>query len=339
MALAHSPGIRTSTIGPRCATRAIAVVIVNFCQWRNTERLVRQLRRSVLARDDGAAIAIVDNASGDGSAAERLRRLSEVEVVANERNVGFAAAVNRGAELFASDWLLLVNPDVSVPDGFLDEARAAIDRAERDDPAIGIIGLRLTDASGAAQASAGPFPTLATTLAGLLRPRARRKCRHLRADRMHVVDWVTGGCVLVRRECFRALGGLDERYFLYYEDVDFCRRARSAGYAVRYDPAVAATHHSPLHGRSVPAAMRLVTRQALLAYADRHWSPWQSRALKRIVRIEARVRGGIARLLGRQDDAKLFERLGELASQPTLDRVREAAELLRTISARHDLPS
>ena len=338
MALAQSPDTRDSSDRFAKKTCAIAVVIVNFCQWRNTERLVRQLRRSVLVRDNEAAIAIVDNASPSDPIVDRLQRLSGVEVVANGRNMGFAAAVNRGAGLVSSDWLLLINPDVSVPDGFLDEAREAIDRAERDDPTIAIIGFGLMDPCGSPQASAGPFPTLATTLTGLFRPRSRRKCRRLAADRTHDVDWVTGGCLLVRRDCFQELGGLGEQYFLYYEDVDFCRRARSAGYSVRYDPAVTAVHHSPLHGRSVPAAMRLVTRQALLAYADRHWSLRQRIWLKRIVGLEARVRSRMASILGRKNDAKLYCRLGELARQPSLERVREAAELLGPLSARHDLP-
>ncbi|MBL8865247.1 MAG: glycosyltransferase family 2 protein [Gemmataceae bacterium] len=338
MALAQSPGIREAIVRSP-ATTSVAVVIVNFCQWRNTERLVRQLRRSILMRDREAAIAIVDNASPYDPAVERLKRFADTRIVANARNVGFAAAVNRGAELFASDWILLLNPDVSVPDGFLDDARAAIDRADRDDPSIGAIGFRLVDASGAPQASAGPFPTFASTVLGLLRPRASRKCRHYATNGPRKVDWATGGCLFVRRDCFRDAGGLDERYFLYYEDVDFCRNARAAGYTVRYDPSVTATHHSPLHGRHVPAAMRLVTRQALLAYADRHWSAWERRWLKRIVRLEAFTRRGQARIYGRHEDAELYRRLGELANQPTLDRVREAAELLRSVSASHDLPS
>ncbi len=340
MASAPAPSTRESTVRPPAArTRAVAVVVVNFCQWRNTERLVRQLRRSILFKDQGAAVAIVDNASPDDPAAERLKRLAETRVVANPRNLGFAAAVNRGAELFPSDWILLLNPDVSVPDGFLDDARAAIDRAERDDPTVGAIGFRLVDANGSPQASAGPFPTFASTVLGLLRPRESRKCRHYATDRPRDVDWATGGCLLVRRDCFRDTGGLDERYFLYYEDVDFCRRAREAGYAVRYDPSVTATHHSPLHGRRVPAAMRLVTRQALLAYADRHWPTPQRRLLKLVVRLEAFARRCTAFLAGRREDARLYRRLGELARRPSLDRVREAAELLRPVSASHDLPA
>ncbi len=338
MALAHSPGTRETFVRSP-ATTSVAVVIVNFCQWRNTERLVRQLRRSILMRDRETAFAIVDNASPHDPAAERLRRFPDTRIVANLRNVGFAAAVNRGADLFASDWILLLNPDVSVPDGFLDDVRAAADRAERDDPSIGAIGFRLVDANGAPQASAGPFPTFSSTILGLLRPRASRKCRHYATDQPRDVDWATGGCLLVRRDCFRDTGGLDERYFLYYEDVDFCRRARAAGYTVRYDPSVTATHHSPLHGRRVPAAMRLVTRQALLAYADRHWSARERRWLKRIVRLEALTRRGQATIFGRREDAELYRRLGELANQPTLDRVREAAEFLRSVSASHDLPS
>ena len=73
---------------------------------------------------------------------------------------------------------------------------------------------------------------------------------------------MTGCCLLVRRECWEELGGFDEDFFLYYEDVDLCRRARAAGWSVWYEPAVRVTHYRPLHTRPVPAPLRLMTRHA-----------------------------------------------------------------------------
>jgi N-acetylglucosaminyl-diphospho-decaprenol L-rhamnosyltransferase len=343
MALAPAPGEqRTPTIAPYRSTARrtrLAVAIVNFCQWRNAERLVRQLQRSVAMRDGDATIAVVDNASPDDPIADRLERLDGVSVHRNRKNEGFAAAVNRGAAVSDGDWLLLLNPDVSVPDGFLDDVLAAIDRTDRDNPRIGVVGFRLLDTDGSPQASAGPFPTFASTLAGLLRPRARRKCRHLADDRRHAVDWVTGGCLLVRADCFRDLDGLDERFFLYYEDVDFCRRAAAAGYAVSYDPSIAATHHSPLHGRQVSAPLRLVTRHALLAYADRYWSRRQRFLLRCLVRSEAALRGFAARLVGDRTGAICHRRIGAIARGPGREGIAEFAELLRPVAASHDLPA
>jgi hypothetical protein len=95
----------------------------------------------------------------------------------------------------------------------------------------------------------------------------------------------------VRRNCWRDLGGLDEHFFLYYEDVDLCRRARQRGWTVWYDPAVTITHHRPLHLRQVPPHVQLITRHALLSYAGKHWPRWQADALASIVQLEARFSG------------------------------------------------
>jgi GT2 family glycosyltransferase len=104
------------------------------------------------------------------------------------------------------------------------------------------------------------------------------------------VPWVTGCCLLVRRECLEQLSGLDEDYFLYYEDVDLCRRAWAKGWTVWYEPALQVVHHQPLHGRPVPSALRVVTRHALMTYGSKHWPRWQFHLLAKIVLTEARIR-------------------------------------------------
>ena len=85
---------------------------------------------------------------------------------------------------------------------------------------------------------------------------------------------VSDDVVVVASELARELGGFDEDFFLYYEDVDLCRRAHAAGWSVWYDPAVRVTHFLPLHTRSVPAPLRVMTRHALLTYAAKHWPRW-----------------------------------------------------------------
>jgi GT2 family glycosyltransferase len=104
------------------------------------------------------------------------------------------------------------------------------------------------------------------------------------------VPWVTGCCLLLRRACLDQVGGLDRDYFLYYEDVDLCRRAEARGWSVWYEPSLKVTHHHPLHLREVPPYLRVLTRHAFLTYASKHWPPWQFRILSRIVECEARFR-------------------------------------------------
>lgn len=325
------PAARRSRPRDRQLT-TLTVVVVNFCQWRNTARLVRQLRRSIAVRSGTAGIAVVDNHSPAHPFARKLRRLRGVAVRRFRRNLGFARAVNRAVRTTAGDWVLLLNPDVTVPDGFLDEVLATIHKRSHDE-AAGVVGFRLRNRDGTAQASSGSLPTLAGTLGGLIRPRSRRKCRHRSCEGREPVAWVTGGCLLVRRACFEQLGGLDESFFLYYEDVDFCHRAAGRGWAVEYDPTLEVIHHWPLHARAVPAPLRLITRHALLTYADKHWSRWQSGLLASVVWAEAAGRGLWARVSGNATAAQCYGELRALVGDLRAGREAEIHRRIRTAAA------
>jgi GT2 family glycosyltransferase len=110
----------------------------------------------------------------------------------------------------------------------------------------------------------------------------------------------------------RELGGLDEEFFLYYEDVDLCRRARERGWSVWYDPNLAVIHHHPLHQRAVPPALRLVTRHSLMVYAAKHWPAWQFRLLTQVVQGEAWLRRLSAWWSGDGQQARAFTLLCDL---------------------------
>ncbi|MDB5309052.1 MAG: wbbL 2 [Gemmataceae bacterium] len=332
----HSPAPTRTRPARKPAPRRypeLSVVVVNFCQWRNTARLARQLRRSVAVRSGAAEIVIVDNHSPFHPIVRRLKQLSGVTVRRFSRNHGFARAVNRGCGIGKGEWLLLLNPDVTVPDGFLDDVLAAVDRLPAADPKAGVVGFRLRNRDGSGQASSGPYPTLLNTVAGLLRPRSRRKCRHQTAEAREPVEWVTGGCLLVRRDCFAQLGGLDESFFLYYEDVDFCRRAADAGWSVWYDPDLEVTHHWPLHARRVPAPLRLMTRHALLTYARKHWSGWQVGALTGLLWAEAGLRQAWAVARGDRDSARCHGELRQLVGDVWHGRTRDARKRIRHVAA------
>ncbi len=320
----------------------LAVVIVNFCQWKNTARLVRQLRRSVAVRTGQAEIRVIDNGSPAHPLAARLGKARGVQVRRLDRNLGFAAAVNRGSKLAAGSWVLLLNPDVTVPDGFLDDVLGKLAKSDVT-PDIGVIGFRLLNRDGTKQPSAGPFPTFSRTLARLLLPRARRKCQTHHGEARRAVEWATGGCFLVRRECFEQLNGLDESFFLYYEDVDFCRRATAAGWSVWFDPSLEVTHHWPLHSRPVHPPLRLITRHALLTYARRHWPRWQALALSGVVWAEAGARQVWAAARGLPAAARCFGQMRKLVvdvatgrTDSAAKRIRFATDFLHPIAAEQD---
>jgi N-acetylglucosaminyl-diphospho-decaprenol L-rhamnosyltransferase len=315
--------------GPR-----LSVVLVNYRQWENTWRLADQLLLSACTGSGAAELIVVDNHSPRTPAQSRLaavlRRRDGVSLRCWGRNRGFARAANEGCRLGRGAWLLLLNPDMSVPPGFLDGVQALAARLAAE-ARVGIVGLQLRNGDGSRQLSAGPCPTLAGTLARLLLPRAWRKYRWLGSGRGQEVAWVTGCCLLVRRECFEQLGGFDRNFFLYYEDVDLCRRARELGWSVRYEPGLHLTHHAPLHARRVSAPLLACTRHALLTYAARHWPGWQFRVLARLIGLEASWRRRVA--LGRKDvrSAAVFAELEKIIRLVAQRRPRRAWRALERL--------
>lgn len=329
--LAARPALAPAVVTPR-----LSVVIVNYRQWERTDALVRQLQASPCLRRGEAEVIIVDNHSPRHPALKRLRRLPGVSVRRWSRNHGFARAVNEGCRLSRGDWFLLLNPDATLSEGFLDGALALADRLV-DEPRAGIVGFHLRNSDGSRQLSCGRFPTLASTLLRLALPRGRRKYQAPSDSKRCRVPWVTGCCLLLRRACLEELGGLDEDFFLYYEDVDLCLRAQAHGWSVWYEPDLAVIHHHPLHLRPVPAVLRLVTRHSLLTYAGKHWPAWQQRILGGIVRAEARVRRLWAWWQGDVRQSEAFRELSALCGELSRGDKQAARHRIDTAVRRIDV--
>lgn len=270
---------------------ALSVVIVNYRSDGETRRLVQSLSRSESLRRGQAEVLVIDNGARAGSELGSMPTIDGVSLRQLHDNVGFGQAVNHAAFHSRGEWLLLLNPDVEVTAGFLDHAITFLGQADSRD---GVIGLRLTDADGKTQPSVGTPPALMDVVLGFLRPRGRRRCNVSSRRCRHEVGWVSGCGMAIRRACFNQIGGFDPDYFLYYEDVDLSQRARSAGWNVVHDPRLAICHHHPLHTRPVPPRLRLLTRQALLTYARKHWSATAATCLALVVTLEAWVRRLVA---------------------------------------------
>lgn len=199
-----------------------------------------------LAALGGERVIVVDNDSPDGTADVVARQHPWVELIRSPRNVGFARAVNLALDACEPCDVLLLNPDVVVrPDtvGRLAAALAA-------DPTAGVIAPRLLHPDGSVQESARSFKTVPSLLArrtalGRTAWGRRTLRQHLGAvhtDQAGPVDWALGAALYARREAIEQVGPLDPRFFLYEEDADWCARMWAAGWSVRYEPGIVATH-------------------------------------------------------------------------------------------------
>jgi GT2 family glycosyltransferase len=209
-----------------------------------------------------------------------------VRVIETGANLGFAKASNIGIRATAGAMLLLLNSDTVVPPGAIDRLVTELNRR----PDVAVIGPRLVDADGRAELSfgrmMGPWNELRqkVLVRGHAQHRAWLSAAVERAtSREQSPDWVSGACLLVRRNDAEAAGLLDERYFMYAEDVDFCAAIRAHGRRILFSPHAQVVH---LRGRSVaaaPAATRLAYRRSQLAFYEKHhpmWAPFMRAYLR-----------------------------------------------------------
>ncbi len=323
---------RTRTLAPPvpATTPLVSVVIVNYRRWEETATLVEQLVGEESLYRGRIEVLVIDNDSPPHPLEEKLRRDTRIRFHRQKKNRGFSAGVNAGYRLSRGKWLLVLNADLHVPQGFLDLIGAAsldLDAEVQAGKPVGVVGFRLRNRDGSQQLSTGFFPTFWRMVLGLLRPRTQRKYEPPMTGDRQPVAWVTGSCVLVRRACFRELNGFDEEFFLYYEDVDLCLRAQECGWSVCYEPAVHAVHLDPLQNRPLTEPMRAITRHASLTYFRKHLSGWQFWALGQLVRAENWLRQRWAELRGRPADAVVCRQLRGscrdlMRNQPTSARRR-----------------
>jgi GT2 family glycosyltransferase len=221
----------------------VSVIVVNHDGMACLPVLLDSLASAF--RRHRSEVIVVDNASRDGSR-EWLRGRKDIVRLELERNTGFTGGNNAGAALARGRVLLLLNNDTVVGealDGLVDRAL---------DPATGAVGCRLQDTQGRLRLSIGlehtPWRLVLSWLGLARRARAPALVRRMETDaRLYAlpqaaVAWVSGACLATRREVWERLGGLDDDYFMYVEDVDYCWRLRQAGWRVAYLPHPAVTH-------------------------------------------------------------------------------------------------
>lgn len=300
----------------------LAVAVVSF----NTRGVLESCLESVLAARPAETV-VVDNGSTDGSVEMVRERFAGVRLLICERNRGYGAAANAAIEACESPAVLLLNSDTRLePD-----ALTTLGRYLEEHPRAAVVGPRLVHADGSLQRSTYPFPSAGDTLVGetglhllvgripWLRERVLRTWSH---DRPLLAPWVMGAALAIRRSAFQAVGGFDEAFFMYGEEIDLCRRIGAAGFEIHYAPVTTVVH---LGGASTAANAQRMRRERMVGgrrYLIRHESRRRTQRALGVLRaiVFARlVRDGVRMRLARE-----AQRRGQLRSA-----VAEWRELFR----------
>jgi GT2 family glycosyltransferase len=219
-----------------------SVVIVEYRSWSYTLRCIDSLFATGYQDFE---VVVVDNDRGRPPGMPHRVRL-----IRNSENLGFARACNQGVSASTGEYVVFLNPDTIVEEGFFEDQERFLEENSR----AGVSGPRIVDGGGSLQLSArkefSPVSGLLgrTSLLTRLFPNSLLVRRHFPAAGKPTgptaVDWVSGACMVVRRRTLEEIGPLDERFFMYFEDADLCRRARDAGWLVYYLPQVEVLHHA-----------------------------------------------------------------------------------------------
>ncbi|WP_036527816.1 glycosyltransferase [Nocardia sp. CNY236] len=259
---------------PSSDEKTIGLVLVTYQSAQDLPGFLETLPAAV--GPYGLDVIGVDNVSTDRSA-DIVEEFGG-RVIRNSRNVGLAAAINQGAAATSAEWILVANPDTELAVGSI----ATLVETAKTDERIGMIGPRITQLDDTPYPSGRRFPSLAVGIAhALLGPvwpgnPATRRYFGEPVTEVSDVDWISGCCMLFRRSAFDAVGGFDDRYFLYFEETKMALDMHRGDWRVVLDPSVAIRHREGGSMRSAPLRkVRSHHRSALRFYCDYHkGSPW-----------------------------------------------------------------
>lgn len=247
----------------------VSVVIVNW----NTRDILRDCLRSIYDQTRGLEfeVIVVDNASSDGSAEMVRKEFPGVRLIANDTNRGFAAANNQGMRVARGRYFLLLNSDTVILDGAIQKTAAFAD----EHPEAGLAGCRVQRADGTLSQTAVMYPSLLNIALGLMRM-DQYFPRHWFFDRERMGEWgydterdvpTLGGCFLfLRRDALVDVGGFDEKYFMFAEELDLCWRLKKGGWRLLFFPGAEIRHLHGASARLVPDRMQVQRRKSLLMF-------------------------------------------------------------------------
>jgi len=240
----------------------LSIIIVS---WNVQEYLCRCLNSLIADIDHNLKyeIIVVDNNSTDDTVAMLARDFPEVKLIRNEDNLGFARANNQGIEISQGKFVMLLNPDTEVRKGCTSTLLSFLQGHDR----AGVVGPKLLNPDGTLQAAGVNFPSLASSLLGYFRlKREVTGAYFVHADQPILVNALVGACLLVRREVIDQVGGLDEDYFMYVEEADWCYRIQNQGWQIYYVPEAQVYNRKGSSARHVPLETYVQLRESCILF-------------------------------------------------------------------------
>jgi GT2 family glycosyltransferase len=256
----------------------LSIIIVSW----NVRDLLRRCLMSLV--NTNAEIIVVDSASVDGSADMVRAEFPHVQLIASTENLGYSKGNNVGLKAAQGRYLFVLNPDTEVATDAVPQMVTYMDAH----PDVGVLGPQLRLADGSIQSSRRRFPTLATgffesTWFQSLAPRsvlARYYVQEIPDTQIAEVDWLVGAALLVRREAYARVGGFDENFFMYSEELDWCRRIKAAGWRVVYWPQAVVTHYEGRSSEQVPAATHIRFNTSKIRYFRKYHGNFTAECLR-----------------------------------------------------------
>jgi N-acetylglucosaminyl-diphospho-decaprenol L-rhamnosyltransferase len=275
---------------PLTPSRLVDVVVVTY----NPGETLEDFLASLASAGAVASVTVVDSDSPKKTA-EPVARSHGAAFLAMPANLGYGAAANAGARLGSAPYIAICNSDIVVaPDAFAELAAVGL-----ADPSIGAVGPQIRELDGSLYPSARPLPSFWLGAGHALLGRAwpsnpftQRYRRVLDPDGPGVdAGWLSGSCLVVRRDAFERIGGFDEGFFMFFEDVDLGRRLGLAGYRCRWVPAASITHLGGHSWRSDPAPMILAHHASAARYVGLAFPGWWRAPVRAALRVGLRARG------------------------------------------------
>lgn len=290
-------------------TPRLAVITVTFSPGKHLEALIDSIGKAT-SRD--TIVVCADNGSIDGSPQRAAESHEHVEFFPTGGNLGYGTAINRAYEWLSgpdfagridAEWILVVNPDVEFGPGSID---TLVDAGRRC-PRGGVFGPRIVEGDGSTYPSARAVPRLRTGIGHAIfgtvwpaNPWSRDYRQGEEMDHERLAGWLSGSCLLIRREAFESVGGFDERYFMYFEDTDLGDRLHRAGWDNVYVPGAVINHDQGHAANAVPEKMLPAHHESAYRFqADRHrgpflaplrWTLWLGLRLRQRVALRAAQR-------------------------------------------------